>query len=286
MVDEIKAKLTVPGLIKGTVSVPDQLAGKVTGEVMLDPDVNLIKVNGVAVSKTNPVPVEMSDGTNFVSPAKESDGNLEEIKTQADKLQFDASGNLKTTVTGAVDADVTGTVSVTNIDAKLSDIKTKTDNLDAKLSDIKNKTDNLDAKLSDIKSDLDKIPSSPSQEHTAPDSASSVRVSADGTHFLADSYPMPVALKDLDLLMRLVLANFHRINFDSMDDLYVNVAGPTAGRGTWYSSSSSSQSVTAGSQTGIIVHARSFGEIDAKWALKMLYEANYIAGARSRLTFS
>jgi hypothetical protein len=160
--DEIKAKVTVPGLIKATVSVPEQLTAQVTGQVMLDPDVNLIKVNGVAVSKTNPVPVEISDGTNFVSPAKESGGNLEEIKTQADKLQFDASGSLKTAqqgtvaVTGAVDADVTGTVGISGtppVEIKTDSVglaKESGGNLAGAKADLDTISGQLDAKTSTL----------------------------------------------------------------------------------------------------------------------------------------
>jgi hypothetical protein len=84
--DEIKAK----------VSVPDLMTAQVTGQVMLDPDVNLIKVAGQAIGPTAPVPVQVSDGSAFMTPAKESGGNLEAIKAQVAKLTFDKDGNLMT----------------------------------------------------------------------------------------------------------------------------------------------------------------------------------------------
>jgi hypothetical protein len=112
--DEIKAKVSVPGLIKATVSTPEQLTGTVAGQVMFDPNVNLIQVNGVAVSQTNPVPVEITDGTNFLTPAKESGGNLAAAKADLDTIsgQLDAktstlakeSGGNLATIVGQLDS--------------------------------------------------------------------------------------------------------------------------------------------------------------------------------------
>lgn len=243
MVDEIKAKVTVREFIKATVSMPEQVTGKVQSEVMLDPDVNLIKIAGEPIGDDHPVPVSNPNLDAKLSDIKAAldavFGQLDEktstlasettaaaIKTQTDKLAFDASGNLKTsqqgtvTVEGALDADVTGTVAVSGtppIEIKtdsvglakeaggnLAAIKGKTDNLDAKLSDIKSKTDNLDAKLSDIKTGTDKIPDSPSQEHITADDPHAVRV-ADGTGFIGPTRPFDVQLQGIDLLLRTLL---------------------------------------------------------------------------------
>ncbi|MCJ7455808.1 hypothetical protein MUP07_03575 [Candidatus Bathyarchaeota archaeon] len=301
MVDEIKAKVTVPDLLKAKVTQPEELTGKVGSEVMLDPDVNLIRVAGQPIGHTAPVPVRLTDGAEYIDPrvienppaldvdlstraseatlgdikaqtdkmtfdvggalnvqnppnldaklsdvksktdnldAKLSDvktdleniktdtDNLSSIKGQTDKLEFDASGNLKAaeqgtvTVTGAVDADVTGTVVVTNIDAKLSDIKSKTDNLDAKLSDVKTGTDYLSA----IKAKTDNIPASPSQEHVAANDPHAVRLT-DGSAFLD---PRQVSIQELDALLRYMLqTGLFQTSVDSAGRLRViiDVAG-------------------------------------------------------------
>jgi hypothetical protein len=315
MVDEIKAKVTVPSLIKAKVTQPGTLTAEVESEVMLDPDVNLIRVAGETIGHAAPVPVRLTDGAAYIDPrvienppgldvdlsTRASETTLGDIKTQTDKLAFDLTSNLKTreqgtvTVTGAVEADVTGTVAVSgtppveiktdsvglakeaggnlaaikdktdNLDAKLSDIKSKTDNLDAKLSDIKSKTDNLDAKLSDIKTGVDKIPATPSQEHVTADSPSAVRVT-DGVEFIGPTRPLDVQLQDPDLLTRLLLQTLGNLIRDPQGRLLV-IVDQASTAGGWGPAASGLAPITPSGQPGVNVHQRTIRGIDALWQL-------------------
>jgi hypothetical protein len=360
MVDEIKTKVTVPDLIKATVSVPEQVTGKATGEVMLDPDVNLIKVAGQPIGHATPVPVRLTDGAEYIDPrlienppaldvalstraseetvagvktqtdkmsfdadgalkvqnppnldvklsdietaldsvfgqldsktstlAKESDGNLEAIKTQADKLLFDAQGNLKmaeqgtVTVTGDIDADVTGTVAVSGTPT----VEIKNDSVglakeaDGNLAAIKAKTDNLDAKLSDIKTGTDKIPDAPAEEHVAANDPHAVRLT-DGSAFLD---PRQVSIQELDALLRYMLqSGMFQTSVDSAGRLRVIIdvsgtATPVTESGTWNVGLSSGSNVIGG------VTLSPYGQgMDLEQKMYLVYQG----AQRDKMTFS